>query len=454
MVPCDAPEVEITVGRSVIAGTPDCPMPAGPMTLVVMSHGSGGSFLGHHDTARALAEAGFVVAALNHTGDNALDRSRQGYLSIFSTRPREIRRLIDYMTGAWPGRAQLRSDAVGFFGFSRGGYTGLVLAGAAPDFSQGLSFCESQPGLPMCRDIAAGKAPVQPYPKDVRVKALVIADPLNAFAPSALAGVAASVQLWASEQGGDGVTPASVEALRQGLPAGTDFRRVAGAGHFAFVAPCSQAQADALPSLCTDGPVSTGRLFIAISTPASSLSCARPCAEARAEAGRLAAGPHGSVDLATTLRRYTELPYLIDYLQSGELALLNPKAWDDRNDSFYIEEYARARELEGIYALCLAEAFETYHHWRVFSNGSGGVCIEFDKDKLIAEVADVPGLRAETVQYRTIKALREQPVAESDLPFLKRHAFRDEKEFRLFVGRKTRDTPCCACRWTGRRSGA
>ena len=69
------------------------------------------------------------------------------------------------------------------------------------------------------------------------------------------------------------------------------------------------------------------------------------------------------------------------------------------------------------------------------------MCIEFDKDKLIAEVADVPGLRAETVQYRTIKALREQPVAESDLPFLKRHAFRDEKEFRLFVGRKTRDTP-------------
>ena len=37
------------------------------------------------------------------------------------------------------------------------------------------------------------------------------------------------------------------------------------------------------------------------------------------------------------------------------------------------------------------------------------------------------------VQYRTIKSLREQPPAEADLPFLKRHAFRDEKEFRLFV---------------------
>lgn len=152
-------------------------------------------------------------------------------------------------------------------------------------------------------------------------------------------------------------------------------------------------------------------------------------------------GFHRSTALATSLRRYTELPYLIDYLQSGELALLNPKAWDDRNDSFYIEEYARAKRLLGIYALCLAEASETYHHWRVFSHGSGGVCIEFDKEKLIEQVRAVPDLRAEAVQYRTIKSLREQPPAEADLPFLKRHAFRDEKEFRLFVCRKMRDTP-------------
>jgi len=50
-------------------------------------------------------------------------------------------------------------------------------------------------------------------------------------------------------------------------------------------------------------------------------------------------------------------------------------------------------------------------------------------------------MRAEAVQYRTIKSLRELPPADADLPFLKRHAFRDEKEFRLFVCRKTRDTP-------------
>lgn len=40
------------------------------LPLIVMSHGSGGSFEGHYDTALALAEAGFVVAAVTHTGDN------------------------------------------------------------------------------------------------------------------------------------------------------------------------------------------------------------------------------------------------------------------------------------------------------------------------------------------------------------------------------------------------
>ena len=45
------------------------------LPLIVMSHGTGGSFEGHYDTALALAEAGFVVAAVTHTGDNYRDRS-------------------------------------------------------------------------------------------------------------------------------------------------------------------------------------------------------------------------------------------------------------------------------------------------------------------------------------------------------------------------------------------
>lgn len=113
---------------------------------------------------------------------------------------------------------------------------------------------------------------------------------------------------------------------------------------------------------------------------------------------------------------------------------MNPASWDDRNDSYYIEQYGKALGLKGTYALCLAEYRETYHHWRVFSHGSGGVCIEFNKDVLKKHAAKVPGLRAELVKYRTINALRHQPPQQDELPFLKRSAFMNEKEFRLFLG--------------------
>ena len=43
--------------------------------LIVMSHGTGGMALNSYDTAVALAEAGFVVAAVTHTGDNYRDQS-------------------------------------------------------------------------------------------------------------------------------------------------------------------------------------------------------------------------------------------------------------------------------------------------------------------------------------------------------------------------------------------
>lgn len=149
----------------------------------------------------------------------------------------------------------------------------------------------------------------------------------------------------------------------------------------------------------------------------------------------------GSAVLETTLRRYTEIPYVIDLLQTRELVLVNPKAWDDRNDSFYIEQYARAAGFSSTYALCLAEAPETYHHWRVFSHGSGGACITFDKSKIVKYATKHKGVRAESVQYNTISELKTEPPQIEELPFLKRYAYIDEQEFRLFYGSRKKGEP-------------
>ena len=141
--------------------------------------------------------------------------------------------------------------------------------------------------------------------------------------------------------------------------------------------------------------------------------------------------------METLLRRYTELPYVVDFLLTEELALLNPASWDDRNDSFYIEEYARQSGVKSVYALCLADCAETYHHWRVFSPGSGGACIQFKREEFLTAISKVDGLRSEGVKYKTINQLRRAAPSLDELPFLKRYAFKNEGEFRLFYTSKT-----------------
>jgi predicted dienelactone hydrolase len=86
---------------------------------------------------------------------------------------------------------------------------------------------------------------------------MVLADPLAAFgASSGLKKLKLPLQLWASEQGGDGVPAGSVQALAALLPAGKadkpPLHVVAGAAHFAFLAPCSAQLAAAAPQICSD----------------------------------------------------------------------------------------------------------------------------------------------------------------------------------------------------------
>lgn len=134
-----------------------------------------------------------------------------------------------------------------------------------------------------------------------------------------------------------------------------------------------------------------------------------------------------------SLRRYTELPFVIDLLTTRSLALLSPTTWDDRNDSYYIEQYGKRASTPYSYALCMARAPETYHHWRVFSHGSGGACIEFEPRAFSNIEGCDHEVSAQPVKYRTINDLRKKRPATKDLPFLKRYAFRDEREFRLFT---------------------
>ena len=251
--PCATPPTDTTLGPIIVRAARGCPVVGENLPLIVISHGHGGGSLNHHDTAEMLADAGFIVVALDHPGDNFADMSRSGDISAMIERPTDIKRLIDFMLGASPDQAKIDPRRVGFFGFSRGGYTGLVIAGAKADFHDPRVPCPEP--APICGEIRRNEIPTQTLPHDSRVKALVIADPLSFFPTAAsLKDVTAPLQLWGSEYGGDGVLPETVVSLSRDLPKTPDFYLVPKAAHFAFLAPCPPELEKSSPQLCTDAP--------------------------------------------------------------------------------------------------------------------------------------------------------------------------------------------------------
>ena len=256
--PCAAEPTHVALGKlSVDAdfglmGAKDCPVSGTKLPLIVFSHGRGGFFGQHHDTAEALADAGFVIAAINHPGDTAGDASRRDTLSVWGSRPADIVRLIDFMLNDWKDRAAIDPAKIGFFGFSLGGATGFVLMGTKPDFARVASLCKETTGA--CAELHSGVTPPESI-QDARIRTAVIVDPVpGTLTRENLAVVKVPFQFWRSQFGGPGVGDGSGTArVADGLPGKPEIHMVP-AGHYAFLAPCSAELAAAIPRICTDRP--------------------------------------------------------------------------------------------------------------------------------------------------------------------------------------------------------
>jgi len=229
-------------------------VPVGRYPLVVISHGTGGDFASHVDTAVALARAGFIVAALTHPGDNWRDNSRA---TRIEERPAALSATISYMLQAWPDHAAIDPDRIGAFGFSSGGFTVLAAAGGRPDLSRFSDHCVAHPNFFDCTLMKTqSRGVTAPWPnlRDTRIKAIVVAAPALGFAfdHAGLAAIRMPVQLWRADD--DHVLPAPfyADAVNAALPNQPEFHTVSGAGHFDFLAPC--ADPASMPQICKSGP--------------------------------------------------------------------------------------------------------------------------------------------------------------------------------------------------------
>ncbi len=239
----------------------DAPIAGQELPLIVMSHGQGGRFSNALGTAVALANAGFVAAALTHTGDNLQDQSR--VLQIWD-RTRQLHVLTDWMLQNWQEHARIDPSRIGVFGFSAGGLTALVAAGATPDLSKVAPHCAAQPAEYICRLINrnggnAGKPPAMPanaWVHDPRIKAAVVAAPAlgYTFGKAGLAGVHVPVQLWRADLDHVLPQPFYAQAVADDLPSPPEYHQVPLADHMDFLPPCDARKLSIVPAICESAP--------------------------------------------------------------------------------------------------------------------------------------------------------------------------------------------------------
>jgi hypothetical protein len=137
------------------------------------------------------------------------------------------------------------------------------------------------------------------------------------------------------------------------------------------------------------------------------------------------------------LRRYTNIPSLLYILRERRIVLLDPETWDDKNDSHYLSVYREKKCLKCVLALCFTQVSETYHHWRVFADGSAGICITFKRKELLTTLKKESGITARNVTYLTLNEMDGKSLRVGQLPFLKRYPYEDECEFRVLYESNT-----------------
>ncbi|MDF0732971.1 dienelactone hydrolase [Pseudomonas entomophila] len=234
----------------------EAPVAMGQFPLLVLSHGNTGSPVALHDLATSLARQGFVVVAVTHPGDNARDHSRLGTLSNLYGRPLQISAAISAARDDSLLRPYLNHGKVGVIGYSAGGETALILSGAQPDLDRLRRYCLERPqDADACKThgvLIADRSELRPQ-ADPRVGAVMLMAPLSLmFGRHALAGVHIPALIYSGDQDQLLAVDRNAEALARKLPVTPDYRLLAGAGHFVFMAPCDADQRQRAPLLCKD----------------------------------------------------------------------------------------------------------------------------------------------------------------------------------------------------------
>lgn len=263
--PADAPLFE--VGRS----AKDAPIAGARLPTLLLSHGNGGSARMMGWLGTALARAGYLVIAVDHPGNNGADEMTLAGSVLTWLRADDLKAALAAVKADPQLGPHIDASRLGVIGYSAGGFTALLSAGARPDMTRLLAFCRAHPDDGVCRPqqeaathtmearLAAAASPqLQPYVQHAQddrsipgVRAVFVLAPaiVQAFAPEQLKALQqpVAIVLGSADEVAPPATNGDVAAAL--IPKAT-LHALPGVGHYDFLSGCTPLAKKRLQALC------------------------------------------------------------------------------------------------------------------------------------------------------------------------------------------------------------
>jgi predicted dienelactone hydrolase len=131
---------------------PDAPFGDSKLRPVVLfSHGFGGSARMMAWFTTALARVGYIVVAVDHPGNNSADKMTTAGAILFWDRADDLAAALALVESDPIIGPHLDLMRIAVAGFSAGGFTALISAGAKVDLNRFRTFCRDNPSDGVCR---------------------------------------------------------------------------------------------------------------------------------------------------------------------------------------------------------------------------------------------------------------------------------------------------------------
>jgi predicted dienelactone hydrolase len=253
---------------------PDAKLAASPakFPLILLSHGTGGTAQSIAWLATGLASRGYIVAAVNHPGNNAIEPHTVQGFTLWWLRALDISTVLDHVLADPDFGPRVDPARIGAAGFSLGGYTVIELAGGLTSRRRFYdactqTSCKPLPEFPDLRAKAEALAAADPafanalggdgksY-RDPRIRAVFAVAPAvgPSVTPESLAAIAIPVAIVVGEADSDAPVDANAKYYASKIPHAELTIFPGGVEHYTFLDVCTSGGRTVVAMLCVDRP--------------------------------------------------------------------------------------------------------------------------------------------------------------------------------------------------------